>query len=81
MTDALGRDYLSLAARAAATRGVRTVLADIGGHLAPGRSDLPLVAAHPDPELTPPAELAAPELLGRVYEATMNTAERRRRGV
>ena len=81
MTDALGRDYLSLAARAAATRGVRTVLADIGGHLAPGRSDLPLVAAHPDPELTPPAELAAPELLGRVYAATMDTADRRRRGV
>jgi hypothetical protein len=80
VTDRLGRDYLSRAARAAATRGVRAVLADVGGHLAPGRSDLPLVAAAPDPALAPPAGLTTPEVLGRVYEAAMDPAVRRRRG-
>lgn len=55
------------------------MLADVGGHLAPGR-DLPLVAADPDPALAPPPSLAVPELLGWVYEATLAPAERRRRG-
>jgi hypothetical protein len=80
MTPAVRRRYLSLAVDAASRRGVRVVLADIGGHLAPGRADLPLVAPAPHPELAPPPELATPELLGAVYEALIDPAQRRRSG-
>ncbi|HZQ57992.1 MAG TPA: N-6 DNA methylase [Acidimicrobiales bacterium] len=72
--------YIAAAVDASATRGVRAVLADIGGHLAPGRDDLPLVARQPSADLAPPPELAVPDLLGAVYEATLPSAERRRRG-
>src|SRR5579871_6818857 len=79
-TTTLRRRYLAAVTAAAAARGARAALADIGGHLAPGREDLPLVSRRPDPELAPPAELAGPELLGAAYEATLGAAERRRRG-
>jgi len=81
VNDAVERQYLTLATRATAIRGVRAVLADIAGHLAPGRSDLPLAADDPDPALAPPAPLSEPELLGRVYEAATDPTVRRRRGV
>jgi N-6 DNA Methylase len=80
MTPTVRRRYLSVAVDAAKRRGARAVLADIGGHLAPGRTDLPLVAETPDPALAPPPELAVPELLGAVYEAVLDPARRRRRG-
>ncbi len=81
MTGAARRRYLSLAVEAAAARGARAVLADIGGHLCPGRRDLPLVSTSPDPALVPPSDLAVPELLGMVYEATVEPPQRRRGGV
>jgi len=56
------------------------VLADVGGHLGPGRSDLPLVAADPDPALAPPAEHAEPELLGAVYLSLLQPERRKRIG-
>jgi hypothetical protein len=77
---ALRRRYLAAAADAAVRDGVRAVLADIAGHLAPGREDLPLASRRPSPALAPPPELTEPELLGAVYEATLGTDERRRRG-
>ncbi|HLK44459.1 MAG TPA: N-6 DNA methylase, partial [Acidimicrobiales bacterium] len=63
-----------------AQRGVRAVLADIGGHLAPGRDDLPLVARDPAPSLAPPPDVDGPLLLGAVYEATLAPSDRRRNG-
>jgi hypothetical protein len=74
------RRYLAAAVADAAERGTAAVLADIGAHLAPGRRDLPLVARHPSPSLAPPPGLGTPELLGAVYEATLGTDARRRRG-
>jgi predicted RNA methylase len=74
------RRYVASALAAVAERGARAVLADIGGHLAPGRRDLPLVAKEPSPALAPPPGLAAPELLGTVYEATLGADARRRQG-
>ncbi|HVM63721.1 MAG TPA: N-6 DNA methylase, partial [Acidimicrobiales bacterium] len=74
------RRYVATALAAVAERGARAVLADIGGHLAPGRRDLPLVAGDPSPSLAPPPGLAAPELLGTVYEAMLDGDTRRRQG-
>ena len=74
------RRYLALTAAAAERRGIRSVLADVGGHLGPGRSDLPLVAADPDPALAPPAEHAEPELLGAVYVSLLQPERRKRIG-
>ncbi len=82
-------EYLGRVGAAARRRGSRAVLDDVAGHLAgslgtsvPGELGLGTGPRSSDPcsDVEPPTALARPELLGQVYEALVDGADRRRRG-